>query len=145
MSSFARLRLIAEKYGIAEAAEKWNRTMKHTDGDAVSFASCVCAAAFDANRRNTAKAEAICDEVWADDSLMRERFFRDRRDTALEIFDDFKVGPFVAVGVANRYAANQYDVEVELRCCRCGVPKTAKAGRIANIFKMKCPVCGSND
>lgn len=143
MPSIARLKEIATRYGIKQAADKWHDALNHDKGDAVSYASCVCAAAFDANRDNTKRAEAICDAVWADEELMRERYFRDRRDMALEIFDDYKAGPFVVVGIQNRYAVAQYDVLVDLQCCRCGVRRTARASRLAKTFAAKCPTCGA--
>lgn len=142
---FARLREIARRYGIEAAALKWNALMGHAEGDAVSFASCVCAAAFDANRNHPERAEAICAEVWTDEALSIERYFRERRDAALEIFDEYKCGPFVALGVRNRYASVQNDVEVDLQCCRCGRRKIGRARSLASVYSMKCPACGAEN
>ncbi|MBR5623234.1 MAG: hypothetical protein IKW49_08630 [Opitutales bacterium] len=144
--SIARLKAIAKHFGLLEAADKWHADMQHDANDACQYASCVCAAAFDAHRtKDYATAERICAEVWADEDLAAERTFRERRDTTLEIFDNFKIGPFVQIEIKNRYAFWSNDVVVVLQCTHCGNIIEKRYKTLLSHFQMRCVSCRAYD
>ena len=137
---------IARHFGLLEAADKWHSELQHDADDACQYASCVCAAAFDAYRhKDYAMAERICDEVWADKDLAEERYFRERRDVTLEIFDTFKIGPFVPIEIKNRYAISNTDVVVVLRCTHCGNIVEKRYKTLLARFQMRCVSCRAYD
>lgn len=143
-ASISRLKKIAARFGLLEAADKWHAELNHAPGDAVSYASCVCAAAFDAHRANNpAMAERICNEVWCDDELANESRFRERRDVTLEALDNLKCGPFRPAEVRNRYAALYTDIVVVLICAHCGNRVERRYPTLINSFTLRCKKCGA--
>lgn len=143
VAEWDRLCAIAERIGVTADALDRLAFFNHRVGDAVAFAPCVCAAA--QRFLDDDEADKICDEVWASATLARENRRRAQRDVALDYLDSATFGRFVVEEICNPYEELMDDVVVRMKCRTCGLVLERTANRLAQVFRVDCPVCDATN
>lgn len=142
-AALSRIRAIAKRYDLVEAAEVECRYFAWDAENPVELAQAVCAVA---QTRLADKDEAmqLADIVW-------RAFPRDERHrlmlrrTALGRVESEPYGDFDVVGFRQEYAKNLNDVIVILRCRNCGMRIERRWHAVTNYLCSRfCPACSPN-